>query len=226
MRIFLSSVFASSWAYSILNFFQRLGAAGLFLLGVLDSSFLVLPFGNDFLLISLVSSSHGAVWIFYVVASALGSLVGVFIVDVLMRRAGEEGLERFVKPERVKKLKKKLDKGVGWVVFTSTLLPPPFPFTPVIMSASALQCRRGKLFFAVFVGRLVRFTIEALLALYFGKQVLRFMDSPVVDYVIYALAGIGAVASILSLWKWLRRNKKEEQSTPPNRAVTAKAEGA
>ena len=103
---------------------------------------------------------------------------------------------------------------------------PSLPFTPVIMSASALQCRRGKLFFAVFVGRLVRFTIEALLALYFGKQVLRLMDSPVVDYVVYALVAIGAVASVLSLVKWLKRNKKEEKSTPPDKPVAAKAAGA
>lgn len=221
MRTFLTVVFASSWAYSIIHFFQRLGAAGLFLLGVLDSSFLVLPFGNDFLLISMVSSSKGAIWILYVFVSALGSLAGVFIVDTLMRRAGEEGLEKFVKPKRVKKLKQKLDKGVGWVVFTSTLLPPPFPFTPVIMSASALQCSRGKLYLAVFVGRLVRFTIEALLALYFGKQVLRFMDSPVVDYVVYALIAIAIVGSVLSVLKWLRSSKKEENSKPPNKTAEA-----
>lgn len=223
MRTFLINIFASSWAYSIITSFQRLGAAGLFLLGVLDSSFLVLPFGNDFLLISLVSSSRGAIWILNVVVSALGSLLGVFIVDVLMRRAGEEGLEKFIKPKRVKQLKQKLDKGVGWVVFTSTLLPPPFPFTPVIMSASALQCARGKMFFAVFAGRLVRFTIEALLALYFGKQVLRFLDSPVVDYFVYALVAIAIVASILSVLKWLRRNNKEDQSTPPNKPAQANA---
>lgn len=223
MRTFLIVVLASSWAYSIIHFFQKLGAAGLFFLGVLDSSFLVLPFGNDFLLISMVSSSKGAIWILYVFVSALGSLAGVFIVDTLMRRAGEEGLEKFVKPERVKKMKAKLDKGVGWVVFTSTLLPPPFPFTPVIMSASALQCSRGKIYLAVFVGRLLRFTIEALLALYFGKQVLRFMDSPVVDYFVYALVAIAIVGSALSLLKWLRSRKNEDNSQPPNK--TAEAEG-
>lgn len=223
MRTFLIAVFASSWAYSIIHFFQKLGAAGLFFLGVLDSSFLVLPFGNDFLLISMVSSSKGAIWILYVFVSALGSLAGVFIVDTLMRRAGEEGLEKFVKAERVKKMKEKLDKGVGWVVFTSTLLPPPFPFTPVIMSASALQCSRGKMYLAVFVGRLVRFTIEALLALYFGKQVLRFMDSPVVDCFVYALVAIAIVGSALSVLKWLRSRKNEANSKPPKK--TADAEG-
>ena len=201
----------SSWAYTIVNFFRRLGAPGLFLLGALDSSFLVLPFGNDFLLIALVSSSRGPAWILYVVVSALGSLVGVFIVDLILRKAGEKGLERFVKPERVKQLKKRMDKSAGWVIFTSTLLPPPFPFTPIIMSASALQASRTKLYGGVFVGRLVRFTIEALLALYFGRQVLRFLNSPIVDYVVYALIVIAVIGSVLSLLKWLRSNKRKDK---------------
>jgi membrane protein YqaA with SNARE-associated domain len=159
------------------------------------------------LLVALVSSNPGAVWLVYVIASALGSLLGVFVIDLIMRKAGEKGLERFVSPERVKKLKKKLDKRVGWVIFTTTLLPPPFPFTPVIMTASALQASRAKLFGCVFGGRLLRFTIEALLAVYFGRQVLRFLNSPVVDYVVYTLMAVALIGSILSLWKWLRKKK-------------------
>jgi membrane protein YqaA with SNARE-associated domain len=208
----------SSWAYTLVSFFRHLGWIGLFLLAALDSSFLFLPFSNDFLLIALVSSGHGAVWILYVIVSALGSLLGVFVVDLLMRRAGEEGLERFVKPKRVKQMKAKLDKGVGWVVFTSTVLPPPFPFTPVIMTACALQCARTKLYLGVFLGRLVRFTIEALLALYFGRQVLKFMASPILDYVIYAFVIIGVVGSALSIMKWLHSRKREDKrdsSAPP-----------
>jgi len=199
-------ILASSWGYTIVSFFRRLGASGLFLLSALDSSFLVLPFGNDFLLMALVSSSRGLVWVVYVMVSALGSLLGVFIVDSIMRKAGEKGLARFVKPERVKQLKQKMDKGVGWVIFTSTLLPPPFPFTPVIMSASALQTSRAKLYGGVFAGRLVRFTIEALLALYFGKQILRFLNSPILDYVVYSLILIAVIGSILSILKWLGRS--------------------
>ena len=199
----------SSWAYAIVSFFRRLGAPGLFFLGALDSSFLVLPFGNDFMLIALVSSSRGPVWIVYVVVSALGSLLGVFIVDLIMRKAGEKGLERFVKPKRARQLKKKMDKSVGWVIFTSTLLPPPFPFTPVIMSASALQASRTKLYGGVFAGRLLRFTIEAVLAIYFGKHILRFLNSPILDYVVCALIVIAVIGSALSLLKWLRSKKRK-----------------
>lgn len=214
MPTFALLILVSSWAHSFISFFHRLGAVGLFLLAALDSSFLILPFGNDFLLIALVSSNRGPVWILYVLVSALGSLLGVFIVDSIMRKAGEEGLERFVKPKRVKQLKHKLDKGVGWVVFTSTLLPPPFPFTPVIMSASALQCSRTKLYLGVLAGRLARFTIEALLALYFGRQVLKLLDSPILDYFVYALIAIALFGSILSIVKWLRRSKPKNENPP------------
>ena len=186
---------------------MRLGVFGLFLLSTLDSSFLVLPFGNDLLLIALVSSNReGWSWITYVLVSAIGSVVGVFLIDLIMRKAGEKGLERFVSENRVKKLKAKLENKAGITVFIATLIPPPFPFTPVVMTASALQTPRGQLLVAVFLGRLLRFGIEAILALYFGRQMIAFMNSDVVTYFVYGLIGIAIVLSTLSLIRWLKRN--------------------
>jgi membrane protein YqaA with SNARE-associated domain len=191
----------------VLRTFLRMGMPGLFLMSALDSSFLVLPFGNDLLLIALVSSNRESlIWIAYVLVSAIGSLLGVFVVDLLMRKAGEKGLERFVKPKRVEKLKQKLENKLGITVFVATILPPPFPFTPVIMTASALQCSRQKLFGAVFVGRLLRYTAEAILALYFGRRVIAYFNSDVVSYFVYALLGLAVVLSTLSLIRWLKRS--------------------
>lgn len=186
---------------------MRLGLFGLFLMSALDSSFLVLPFGNDLLLIALVSSNRQSFWwIVYVIVSAVGSVVGVFFVDLIMRKAGETGLERFVSRRRIDKLKAKLENKGGVSVFVATLIPPPFPFTPVVMTASALQSPRGKLLLAVFFGRLLRFGFEAILALYFGRQVLAFMNSDVVTYIVYGLIGIAIILSTLSLLRWLKRN--------------------
>ena len=191
----------------MLRFFLRLGLFGLFLMSALDSSFLVLPFGNDLLLIALVSRNRESlIWIAYVIVSAIGSVVGVFFVDMVMRKAGEAGLERFVSRKRIDKLKAKLENKGGITVFVATLIPPPFPFTPVVMTASALQSPRGKLLIAVFLGRLVRFGIEAVLALYFGRQLIAFIDSDVVTYIVYALIGIAIILSTLSLLRWLKRN--------------------
>lgn len=202
----LTVAFAGSWANSFFRFFRPLGMPGLFLLSALDSSFLVLPFGNDLMLIALVSSNRSTLMaIGYVVASVAGSLLGVFFIDVLMRKAGEKGLERFVNKKKLDRMKSKLETK-GWItVFIATLLPPPFPFTPLVMTASALQTPRRAIFTAVGVGRLVRFTIEAILALYFGRRVIAFLNSPVVEYFVYGLIVIAIVLSALSLMKWLRK---------------------
>lgn len=190
----------------MLRFFLRLGIFGLFLLSALDSSFLVLPFGNDVLLIALVSSDPGSLkWIGYVVVSAIGSIVGVFVIDLIMRKAGEKGLEHFVSAKKIEKFKAKMENKAGITVFVATLLPPPFPFTPVVMTASALQTPKAKLLGAVFVGRLVRCTVEALLALYFGRKLIAYINSDVVTYFVYGMIAVAAVLSTLSILTWLRR---------------------
>lgn len=191
----------------IFRFFRRMGLFGLFLMSVLDSSFLVLPFGNDLLLIALTSSNRtGPTWIAYVLVSTIGSLIGVFVIDSLMRKTGEKGLERFVSQRKIEKLKSKMENKAGVTLFVATLLPPPFPFTPAVMTASALQCPRKNLFLAVFLGRLLRFSIVAILALYFGRQLIAYLNSDWLAYVVYALIGIAIVASIFSVMRWLKRN--------------------
>lgn len=207
MRLLLLLSFTST----LFRFFRRMGVFGLFLMSALDSSFLVLPFGNDLLLIALVSSNReGWWWIVYALVSAIGSVVGVFLIDLLMRNAGEKGLERFISERKVEKLKSKLENKMGITVFIATLIPPPFPFTPAVMTASALQCSRGKLLSAVFLGRLVRFGAEAILALYFGRQVIAFINSDVVTYLVYGLMGIAVVLSTLSVLRWLKRNQPQK----------------
>jgi len=192
---------------SFVRFFRKLGMFGLLLLSALDSSFLVLPFGNDLLLIALVRSNReGPKWIAYVVASAIGSVIGVFVIDLLMRKTGEKGLERFLSKNRIEQVKSKIENKAFITVFLATLVPPPFPFTPAVMTASALQFPKAKLLGAVFVGRLVRFGIEAILALYFGRQVIAFINSDVVTYVVYVLIAIAIVLSTLSLLRWLKRS--------------------
>ncbi|HEY7547750.1 MAG TPA: VTT domain-containing protein, partial [Blastocatellia bacterium] len=174
----IAVLLAESWARSMIAFVRSLGSIGLLIMGVLDSSFLFLPFGNDLLLILMVSSARGSYrWILYVTMSTLGSVIGVLLIDLVSRKMGEEGLERFVKPDRLKRLKAKIEEKGGWAVFIATLIPPPFPFTAVVITASVLQCSRTKVLVAALFGRLLRFTIESMLALYFGRHLLRLMDS-------------------------------------------------
>ncbi|PYS70388.1 MAG: hypothetical protein DMF69_13645, partial [Acidobacteria bacterium] len=122
----------------------------------------------------------------------------------------EKGLQRFVKPKTIQDLKQKMHDKAGATLFVTTLLPPPFPFTPVIMTASALQYPRAKLLGTVFLGRLIRYTIEAILALYFGRKLIRYMNSDLFAYLVYSMIGIAVVASAFSVLRWFSRKKSEE----------------
>lgn len=199
----------TGWVWSMFEVVKRLGPFGLFILGVADSSFLFLPFGNDLLLIALVSSSEERwVWPFYVLTAAAGSALGAFLVDLLMRKVGKEGLEYFVKKRTVEKLERKLEHHAGRAVFVATLMPPPFPFTAVVMSASALQAPRRSILWAVFFGRVVRFTIESLLALWFGRRLIGLLNSDVVEYAVYAFLAIAVVGTAISVRKWISGRKQ------------------
>lgn len=185
---------------------------GILLFSILDSSFLVLPFGNDLLLIGLTSSDRSSVvWIAYVIAAATGSILGVLIVDWPTRKTGEKGLERFVSSKRIEQLKEKMQTKAGITVFLASVLPPPFPFTPVIMTASALQYPKARLLSVVFGARLLRYTVEAALALYFGRKLIRYINSDVFSYFVYGLIAVALVASALSVVKWLSGRKSESE---------------
>lgn len=202
----LNILYIAGSSLRLLRFFRRMGVFGIFLFSVLDSSFLVLPFGNDLLLIGLTSADrNGFGWIAYVLAAAVGSVLGALLVDLPMRKGGEKGLEHFVSPQKVELLKQKIEDKAGLTVLLATILPPPFPFTPVIMTASALQYPRRQLLGIVFGGRIVRYTIEAVLALYFGRKLIRYINSEVFAYFVYGLMGIAVVASVLSILKWRTR---------------------
>jgi membrane protein DedA with SNARE-associated domain len=98
-----------------------------------------------------------------------------------------------------------MDKDAGWALFLAALIPPPFPFTAVVMTASSLQYSRKRLLWLVFAGRLLRFTLIAILAIYFGQRLLALAESRAVAYFVYALIAIAVVGSTLSIIKWFRK---------------------
>lgn len=203
MRTHLTFLLAASWARSLIALFVRMGVVGPFILEALDSSFFYVPLANELLLFALIHKGTGPSWMWaaYAVAGALGSVVGVFLLDLLMRRVGAEGIERLVKPKRFKRLKSKMESRAGWVVFVASALPPPFPFRVTVMSASALQCPRPTILTAVFFGRVLRFAAEALLILYFGRRFLDFMTSDAFEYVVYGLGLVALVGSAFTVYK-------------------------
>jgi len=128
----------------LLAFFLQFGVFGLLLLAIADDSFLFLPIGSDLLTVLLVARHHDQLPI-CVLAAATGSTIGVFLLDLVCRRGGEEGLKRLVKPKLLGYLKQQMEKHAAAALIVSCLAPPPFPFGASIATASAFQYPRPHL---------------------------------------------------------------------------------
>src|SRR5271155_661049 len=85
----------------------QLGLFGPLILGIADSSFLFLPFGNDLLVVILTVRNHGHLPL-YVVTAAIGSTLGVLLLDAVCRKGGEEGLKKMMKPGRLDYFKRRM----------------------------------------------------------------------------------------------------------------------
>lgn len=186
----------------------HLGPWGLIILGVLDSSFLFMPLGNDLLVIGL-TSRHPKRLLLYAPCAAAGSLLGCFLLDLIARKEGEEGLEKLAGKKRLDYLKKKIAQRAGFSLAFASLAPPPFPFTPVVAAASAFDYPRIKMFSIIGASRLLRFTIVGLLAVFFGQRILSVAKSPVFEGVVLALLALFVGGSVISIVQWWKRAKKQ-----------------
>jgi membrane protein YqaA with SNARE-associated domain len=186
--------------------FSHHGGIGLLLLGVLDSSILFVPFGNDLLMIAL--SARGRILIpYYAVMAAAGSMLGCLTIDLLVRKGGEKEIEKHVPRNRFEYIRQRVNKNAAKALAFASLMPPPFPFTPFVAATSALQYPRRKLLIVIGVARLVRFSVEGALAIFVGKRLLRAAaHSTAFEIVIGALILVCVVGSIISVYRWISQS--------------------
>ena len=173
-------------------------------MGVLDSSFLFLPFGNDLLVVALVARHHSG-YLLYVLAAACGSTAGVFLLDLIARRLGEEGIRRVAGNRQYEYLERKIRQRGAIALIVACLAPPPFPFTPVIAISSALEYPRRRLLAMVAAGRTARFLVIGALAIRFGRVIIRWANSGAFREVMIAFIFICFAGSGYSVYNWLRK---------------------
>lgn len=201
-------------ATAIFAFVLKFGGMGLLVLGALDSSFLFAPWGNDLLLVALTARHPKLSYaLYYAAMSAAGSMLGCWLIDLMLRPLGEAGLEKYLPAGRLKRVQSKVRGSAGKALAIASLAPPPFPFTAFVMAAAALQYPRKRLLIVVGVTRLVRFVLLGLLAVRFGEKVLKWAANPIVQRLLVGLIIICTVGSIVSVYGWIRRSRRSPATT-------------
>ena len=185
------------------DFLVAFGPLGLFVVAVLDSSFVPLPSSADALML-LLTAAHPRWMIFYAIVATAGSATGCLILYYASRRAGRRALARFSesKQQRVKQL---IDRYDVLSVLVASLLPPPFPFKLFVVTAGVFRFSVVRFLAAIMVGRGFRFLLEGYFAIRYGAQAKVFLGK------YYPWIGIGLAAVIIAVFLirilWKRRSE-------------------
>jgi undecaprenyl-diphosphatase len=121
------------------------GPFGLFVVALLDSSFVPLPSSADALML-LLTTAKPRWMLFYALVATAGSAAGCLILYYVSRRAGQRALRRFSEKK------------------------PPFPFKLFVVSAGVFRFSVTRFLIAIIVGRGFRFLLEGYFAIRYGAQ--------------------------------------------------------
>ena len=193
-----------------------LAAPAMILIGALDSSLLSLPEINDYLVVGRCFRQPHAVFYFPLFA-ALGSVLGCLLLYTIMRRGGQAVLRRRFSLESIKRVEKAYARFGFLAIAVPAVLPPPLPFKIFVATAGTLEYPRWRFLLTVLVARSLRYYVEGILAVFYGRRVLIFLrDNGVV--IISIVATIGLIALLIYMLIKRRKNFRQEKLSTDDHA--------
>jgi membrane protein YqaA with SNARE-associated domain len=184
------------------TFAESLGGPGLALVAFLDSSFISLPEVCDLQIVYL-TIQHPERWPSYVLSASLGSLIGSYVIYALARKGGEAFLRKRFHERHIDSAMASLQKYGILAIVVPSLLPPPMPFKIFVLLAGVADVKPVTFVVALGLSRLFRYSVEAILAVMYGEQVVGFFKDHVAAVSI-GLAGVALVV-IAGVMLWRRR---------------------
>jgi len=183
---------------------------GLWLIAGLDSTiFFFLPVAVDIVVIVLASRHRELFWLYPIIGS-LGSLCGAALTYYMGIRLGEVGLEHFVSKKRLAGFRRRIEEKGAVALAILDLLPPPFPFTACILVAGALKVDTVLFFVTLGVTRFVRFGAEAVLAYFFGRQIIRWLESDLFQVIMIFFVAAVVVGTVITSLQFFRKSRAHQ----------------
>lgn len=152
------------------------GAAGIFLLAILDSAGIPLPAAVDALVLAVAAVQPAAALVDAAVA-VLGSLTGSYILFALARKGGQAYLDRVTASGRAARFREWFQRYGLITVFIPALLPIPMPLKVFVISAGALGVRTRQFLLVMLAARVPRYFGLALLGARLGENSLPWLKA-------------------------------------------------
>jgi len=180
-----------------------------------DGSFLGMPL--DAIFVGYVYHDRSR-FLMYVLLASAGSALGSIVLYVIGYTGGEVLLRKRLSAERFEKIHESFDQHEFWALMFPAMLPPPTPFKIVVLAAAAFEMNFAHFLLAIFLGRFVRFLIEALLTLWFGPGIVTLTGHLFAHHIVWILVGVGALVVGWLAWRRAKRqsNLDRRQTADPS----------
>jgi membrane protein YqaA with SNARE-associated domain len=198
----------SGWKAKIVAFAGTLGAPGLFLISLLDSSVLTFPIINDLLLVEL-SIQRPARMALYAFMATLGSVLGCVLLYFIARKGGEAYFHRRA-GRRAKIIRQWVERNGFGGMLVAAMLPPPTPFKIFVFAAGVFEVPFMSFTLAITLARLIRYFGVGYLAVKYGNDALPLLAQHKVEVAIFLVLFVG-VSYLLS--RWILRDRVADSVT-------------
>ena len=177
-------------------------APAMIVIGALDSSLLSLPEINDYLVVGRCYKDPSAAFYFPLFA-ATGSVIGCNLLYTIVRRGGQAVLRKRFPLQNIKRVERAYERFGFLAIGIPAVMPPPLPFKIFVATAGALEYPRWKFLLTVMIARSLRYYVEGILAVYYGRRVLLFMkdNGLVIISIVGTVVLIAVIIYLVIYWR-------------------------
>jgi membrane protein YqaA with SNARE-associated domain len=184
------------WLLAVL---KPLGFWGAGALAFIDAA--AFPVPMDLILATYVWSDKTHFYLYVIVASA-GSALGGLVFFLVGRAGGELFLMKRINRVRFEQLRDRFEKQEFLAMTIPSILPPPTPWKLFVIAAGVFEMRVGNFLLAVFLGRVIRNLITAILTIEYGPEIVHIAARLATRHRVALVAGLAVILAALGYWVW------------------------
>jgi membrane protein YqaA with SNARE-associated domain len=184
------------WLLAVL---KPLGFWGAGAIAFIDAA--ALPVPMDFIIAGYVWADKKHFYAYIIVAAA-GSALGGLVPFLLGRAGGELFLMKRIDRARYEQLRDRFEKQEFLAMMIPSIMPPPTPWKLFVFAAGVFEMKIAHFLSAVFVGRVVRDMVTAILTIYYGPQIVNVLERLATGHKIALSVGVLALLALLGYWLW------------------------
>jgi membrane protein YqaA with SNARE-associated domain len=194
----------------LLHLLFSFGLFGVFLVSIVDSSFVPLPVPGitDIMIIVMAAQHHS--WILLILLATAGSALGGYFSYQVGQSGGMAFIEKHIPARIFKRVCEWMENHAILSVALPAILPPPMPLSPFVLAAGALHMSRNKFLTTFIISRCLRHSIAAWLGIHYGRHIVHLWNSLSAKYatpVLIIVWTIIVLSCAIAFWKLYKTSR-------------------